>query len=385
MFHIATEEDIKAGRVTDVYFQRTLEVLKAKGIRKRVVAEVCAKALPVDWKWALFAGVEECLELLRGRPVNLSGLKEGTVFHPFEPVLEIEGYYEDFALFETAILGFICQASGIASAAARCRKAAGHRPVISFGARRMHPVIAPMIERSAFLGGCDGVAVMKNAEFLGIEPTGTMPHAFILLMGDTVEATKAFDEVIPKEVARVSLIDTFQDEKFAAIDVARALGEHLYAVRLDTPASRRGNFLQILEEVRWELNLRGFQKVKLFVSGNIEADAMPALNPVVDGYGVGTYISNAPVIDFSLDIVEIEGDATAKRGKSSGRKSLWRCTDCFRSGLAIRGTAARLCDCGGEAALLSTELIRGGLVVTDCPHPREIKEYVLEQLPHCVL
>ncbi|RLF98731.1 MAG: nicotinate phosphoribosyltransferase, partial [Candidatus Wolframiiraptor sp.] len=241
MFHIATEEEIKSGKVTDVYFQRTLEILKARGINKRVVAEIWTKGLPSDWDWAVFAGVEECIELLKDIPIHLNGLREGTIFSPFQPVLEIEGYYQDFALLETAILGFICQASGIATAAARCKKAAGDRPVISFGARRMHPSISPMIERSAFIGGCDGVAVVKSAEFIGEEPVGTMPHALILVMGDTVEATKAFHEIIPEKVNRVSLIDTFDDEKFAAMEVAEALGKDLYAVRLDTPSSRRGN------------------------------------------------------------------------------------------------------------------------------------------------
>ncbi|MBW1679050.1 MAG: nicotinate phosphoribosyltransferase [Deltaproteobacteria bacterium] len=382
MFHIATEEEIKSGRVTDIYFQRTLEILKAREINKRVVTEVWTKGLPNDWNWAILTGIEECIELLKGRPLHLNGLREGTVFHPFEPVLEIEGQYQDFALLETAILGFICQASGIATAAARCRKAAGERPVISFGARRMHPSIAPMIERSAFIGGCDGVAVVKSAEFIGEEPAGTMPHALILVIGDTVEATKAFHDIISEKVARVSLIDTFHDEKFAALEVAEALGENLFAVRLDTPSSRRGNFLQIIEEVRWELNLRGFQRVKIFVSGNIDVAAMQGLNQIVDAYGVGTYISNAPVIDFSMDIVEIEGEPIAKRGKLSGRKKLYRCPDCYQTKVKPRENPERVCECGGSMESLTTHLIKAGKVVDPLPQPQEIRKNVLNQLPH---
>ena len=380
MFHIATEEEIKSGKVTDVYFQRTLEILKARGINKRVVAEIWTKGLPSDWDWAVFAGVEECIELLKDIPIHLNGLREGTIFSPFQPVLEIEGYYQDFAILETAILGFICQASGIATAAARCKKAAGDRPVISFGARRMHPSISPMIERSAFIGGCDGVAVVKSAEFIGEEPVGTMPHALILVMGDTVEATKAFHEIIPEKVNRVSLIDTFNDEKFAAIEVAEALGKDLYAVRLDTPSSRRGNFLQIVEEVRWELNLRGFQQVKIFVSGNIDVAAIQRLNKVVDAYGVGTYISNAPVIDFSMDIVEIEGEPIAKRGKISGRKELFRCANCFQSLVKPKRNKDTVCTCGGSIESLTTPLIKEGKLVADLPRPQEIRSYVLNQL-----
>ena len=125
--------------------------------------------------------------------------------------------YTDFGALETSMLGLICQASGVATKAARCKKAADGRPVISFGARRMHPVIAPMVERNAFVGGCDGVSVIKSAEMIGEEASGTMPHALILLMGDTVTAARAFDEVIDKAVKRIVLVDTFNDEKVEAL------------------------------------------------------------------------------------------------------------------------------------------------------------------------
>lgn len=97
-----------------------------------------------------------------------------------------------------------------------------------------------------------------------------MPHALILLMGDTVVATKAFDEVIHPKVRRVSLIDTFNDEKIEAIRVAEALGKKLSGIRLDTPSSRRGDFQKIIEEIRWELDLRGFGHVKIYVSGGMD-------------------------------------------------------------------------------------------------------------------
>src|SRR6185436_19119017 len=193
--------------------------------------------------------------------VDVSAMDEGLVFEPYQPVLRIEGTYVDWAKYETALLGLLCQASGIATKAARCKKAAGERQVISFGARRMHPSLAPMIERNAFIGGCDGVAVTKAAELIDADPMGTIPHALVLMVGDTVEALKAFHEVIEPKVRRVALIDTLQDEKFEAIRVAEALGKDLFAVRLDTPSSRRGDLYRIIEEVRWELNLRGFDHV----------------------------------------------------------------------------------------------------------------------------
>src|SRR5207247_7479831 len=68
-------------------------------------------------------------------------------------------------------------------------------------------------ERNAFIGGCDGVAVTKSADLIDCDPMGTIPHALVLMVGDTVEALRAFHEVIDPKVRRVALIDTLQDEK----------------------------------------------------------------------------------------------------------------------------------------------------------------------------
>jgi len=207
-----------------------------------------------------------------------------TLFKPYQPVMEIEGPYSAFGIYETTLLGFLCQATGVATKAARCKKAAGDRVVISFGGRRVHPAVAPVIERSSFIGGFDGVAILKSAEIIGIEAMGTMPHALIILVGDTVDATRAFSTVLGSRVKTIALIDTFHDEKFEAIRVAESLGKKLYGVRLDTPKSRRGDFFRILEEVRWELDLRGHKHVKLFVSGGLEEEDIAPLNALVDGY-----------------------------------------------------------------------------------------------------
>ncbi len=391
LFHTADPDDIKAGKITDVYFERTMQVLKAKGIKKRVRAEFIAKSLPDNWEWAILAGIEEAAHLLEGLPVNVRAMAEGTVFYPYQPVFEIEGEYTDFGVYETAVLGLLCQASGIATKAARFRKLAGERPVISFGARRMHPVLAPMIERNAYIGGCDGVSVIKSAELIDAEPMGTMPHALIILFGDTVEATRAYDEVISKAVRRTSLIDTFNDEKFEAIRVAEALGQSLFAVRLDTPGSRRGNFYRILEEVRWELDLRGFSAVKLFVSGGITEADVPRLNPVVDAYGIGTGISNAPVVDFAMDIVEVDGAPLAKRGKWSGAKGVFRCAECGMDKGAIvpLSRKTRPCPlCGGQRREILLDFVEKGNIIAGLPRPAKLREEVirsLEKLPALVL
>ena len=380
-FHIASEPDIKAGQVSDVYFARTVQILRARGLTKRVKAEIRLKSFPqADWTFGVLAGIEEAAGLLEGLPVDAWAMDEGTLFGPHQPVLVIEGTYVEWAEYETALLGLLCQASGIATKAARCKRAAGERQVISFGARRMHPALAPMIERNAFIGGCDGVAVTKSAELIDADPTGTIPHSLVLLFGDTVQALAAFNEVVDQKVRRVALIDTLQDEKFEAIRVAEALGKDLYAVRLDTPSSRRGDFFQILSEVRWELDIRGFEHVKILASGGIDEYEILKLNSLVDGYGVGTSIANAPVLSFALDIMEIEGRPMAKRGKRSGAKQVWRVPGTIDNIVLAAGKPAPVGADGRPAESLLKPLVVGGKIVRDLPPPRTLREYVLEQM-----
>jgi nicotinate phosphoribosyltransferase len=380
-FLIADEQEIKAGKVTDVYFERTLEVLRRAGIRKHVVAEVRATSLPAGYEWAVFAGAEEIAALVAGLDAKVTCLAEGQFFRAGEPVLSIEGEYTEFCVYETPLLGLMCQASGVATKAARCKLAAGDKTVISFGARRMHPALAPMIERNAFLGGCDGVAVVKSAELIGEAPSGTMPHALVLVLGSAEQAFRMFDEAMPPQVSRVALVDTLCDEKFEALTAARVLGDKLSAVRLDTPDSRRGDMLQILREVRWELDLRGYEKVGLFVSGGLDEWKIAGLAAAADGFGVGTCISNAPVLNFALDIVEVEGQPFTKRGKPSGRKALLSCPVCGERRVVPSAKAPDTrCACGGEMGNLLLPLSEPGKIVRELPRVQTLRAAVLEQL-----
>ena len=68
-FHVASEPDIKAGQVSDVYFARTVQILKARGLTKRVKAEIRLKSFPqADWSFGVLAGIEEAAALARGAP-----------------------------------------------------------------------------------------------------------------------------------------------------------------------------------------------------------------------------------------------------------------------------------------------------------------------------
>ena len=321
-FNTASEAEIRAAEVTDVYFHRTMEVLRARGLEDTPVHVEVAYKTSNENDWFVVAGLDEVAGLLEGIEIEARAVPEGTICHPNEPILTLEGPYGAFAEHETAILGFLCQASGVATGAARCRLAAGERPLISFGARRMHPSITPMIERAAYLGGCDGVAVELAAQRLGISASGTIPHALALILGSTAETARAFDEAVPEDVPRTILIDTFDDEKFGALIAARAIPDSISAVRLDTPGNRRGDFRDLMREVRWELDRNGFEHVKIFASGGIDVEYILHLNSVCDAYGVGGSIASAPMIDYSLDIVEVNGEDRSKRGKRGGKKRL---------------------------------------------------------------
>jgi nicotinate phosphoribosyltransferase len=321
-FNTASEEEVRSAAVADVYFHRTMEVLRARGLEDTPVHVEVAYKTSDDSAWFVVAGLDEVASLLEGVGVEARAVPEGTICRPNEPILTLSGPYGAFAEHETAILGFLCQASGVATGAARCRLAAGERPVISFGARRMHPSITPMIERAAYLGGCDGVAVELAAQRLGIPASGTIPHALALILGSTAETAMAFDEVVPEDIPRTILIDTFDDEKFGALIAARAIPDSIYAVRLDTPGNRRGDFRDLMREVRWELDRNGFEHVRIFASGGIDVEYILHLNPVCDAYGIGGQIASAPMVDYSLDIVEVNGEDRSKRGKRGGRKRL---------------------------------------------------------------
>ncbi len=378
---IPAREEIVRGETTDIYFRRTMQVLRATGKdRVRVVAEAIVKKFPAGYGYAVLSGMDEMLSLLSGLDVDVDAMEEGSLFLPFETVFSIEGPYGAFCEMETAMLGTVCQASGIATAASRVKHAAGGKSVLSFGARRMHPALSTLIDRNAFIGGADGVSVLRSAAYLGEAPQGTMPHALVLVLGDTVTAMRAFDAAIDPAVPRVCLIDTLRDEKFEAVRVAEALGERLSAVRLDTPGSRRGDFRRILQEVRWELDLRGFRHVRLIASGGLGEEEVRALRDVVDGFGVGSSLSNAATIDYALDIVEVEGVPFAKRGKRSGRKQVYACEACGARTVRPAAEPPGRCPCGGTPAALLRPALRAGRPTGPPSPPREIRDRVLRQV-----
>src|SRR5688572_16837153 len=333
--------DILSGESADVYFARAEEILSKEGMNPHVVMEVFCR------RDAVLCGIDEVKVLLahvlRGVDPSESvveALSDGDRTEPKEVVLRIRARYRAFGLYETALLGMMAQSTGWATAARECVEAAAPEPVVSFGARHVHPDVTDNLDYAAIIGGCVGASTPAGARLAGLSPTGTMPHSMVLIFGDTVRAAEAFDRHMPPDVPRIILVDTFRDEAEESLRVAEALGDRLYGIRLDTPSERGRVTPELVREVRARLDQAGHGNVKIIVSGGFDPTRITYFKEAkapVDSFAVGSYISGARPIDFTGDLKEIDGKPIAKRGRIPGLTpsprlvpldlSAWRATE----------------------------------------------------------
>ncbi len=305
------------GETADVYFLRTHRVLDSLGVDPVVSMVFFAS------RAGRVFGVGQCLQLLRAAKFEgeLVGLEDGDHVLPGENVLLIRSRYSRFGKYETALLGMLSSGTGWASAAEQCILAAGPIPVVSFGARHVHPNVAPIMDAAAVASGCVSCSTSLGASLAGVQASGTMPHAFLLILGDTLKAAEAFDAVMPSDVARIVLVDTFTDEAVESVRVAGSMDGRIDGVRLDTPRERGGVTIELVQEVRARLDLAGFSSLSIFVSGGMDPERIAAFRDAgapVDGFGVGSYIARAAPVEFTADIREVEGIAVSKRGRLPG-------------------------------------------------------------------
>ncbi len=381
MKNIASQEEIRGLKTTDIYFLRVREILEKLKLNPEVIAEITcsSRSLP----WIILSGLDDLTELLEGRAVDVHSLPEGTVFPSHDmngipiPALRISGKYLEFGLLETPLLGSISQASGIATKASYFKKRIGNLTLLSFGVRRMHPSLAPLIDRNGYIGGCDKVSSIIGAERIGKQPEGTMPHSLLLLLGEE-EGWKRYAEVMKAGSKKTALVDTYSDEKEASLRAARII-DGLDAIRLDTPASRRGNFPEIVREVRWELDRAGFEKVAIVVSGGVKEEDIEDLKKAgVSAFGIGTAIANSPTIDFAMDIVSIDGKNKTKKGKYSGKKEVFRCPNCHSFLVSTEKSASCPNDNANMEPILEKVVENGKILYRE--DLDKTREYVLSQL-----
>ena len=272
--------EILSGDSADVYFARAESILEREGLDPVVTMEVFARA-----------GRASCAASTRrknllghvladGRPAGDASSRRSTTATSSSPRRSSSGSGPAIAssgCTRRPFLGMLAQSTGWATAARECVEAAAPDPVISFGARHIHPDITDVLDYAAIVGGCVGASTPAGARLAGLAPTGTMPHSLVLIFGDTVEAALAFDRHIGPEVPRIVLVDTFKDEAEEALRVAHALGDRLYGVRLDTPSERGRVTADLVHEVRARLDQAGFTHVKIVVSGGLTPDRIALL------------------------------------------------------------------------------------------------------------
>src|SRR3954464_15857736 len=226
-------DKMRAGYYSDKYFVRTREILLAEKYRPRVTMQVFGKA------HAFLGGVDEAIAILKLCAVDWSELEvhalyDGDEVAPWETVLLIEGPYDAFAHLETLYLGVLSRRTRVATNARRVVEAATPKEIMFFPARHDHWLVQTGDGYAAHVAGAIGVSTDAQASWWGSEGIGTVPHALIAAYGgDTVLATRKFAEYVGPGVKLISLVDFHNDCVGTSIEVARALGSRLYAVRLD--------------------------------------------------------------------------------------------------------------------------------------------------------
>jgi nicotinate phosphoribosyltransferase len=331
---------IRAGYYTDAYFNFTKELLEAKDHRPNVVMQVFQKYDSV------LGGIDEAIAVLKlcsGRDVDgewqtgwdeltVRALHEGDEIRPYEPVMHIEGDYSLFAHLETVYLGSLARRTLIMRNVRDVVDAAAGKPILYFPARHDHWLVQTGDGWSAHIAGAIGVSTDAQASWWGGRGIGTVPHALIACYdGNTVAAAGAFADHFAGETNIVVLVDFENDSVRTSLEVADALGERLWGVRLDTSHTivdrsllghmgsfdPRGVNPELVRLVRRALDEAGHDRVRIVVSGGFNAQRIREFERElvpVDVYGVGSSLIRGES-DFTADVVMVEGRPCAKVGR----------------------------------------------------------------------
>lgn len=338
---------MREGYYSDTYFNRARQILLRDEYHPIVRMQVFQR------NDAVLGGIDEALAILRlcsgrhagggawedGWPkLRVKALHDGDRIAPYETVLSVEGDYSLFAHLETPYLGVLSRRTRIATNAREIVDAAGGKQVLFFPARFDHHLVQTGDGYAAYISGALGVSTDANAEWWGARGMGTVPHALIAAYGgDTVLATQKFAEFANGDLNVIALVDFDNDCVGTSLAVARALGDRLWGVRLDTSGTlvdksiwnMMGTFKptgvipQLVFNVRKALDAEGFGHVKIVVSGGFnpqrirefERDGVP-----VDAYAVGSaFFEGSGKFDFTADIVAIYGNGEWRECHKVGR------------------------------------------------------------------
>ena len=328
---------LRAGHYTDAYFNLTKELLELEDRHPRVLMQVFQK------EESVLGGVDEAIAVLKlgaGRfsedgvwvpgweELEVRALHEGDEISPRETVMTIEGDYSLFAHLETVYLGCMARRSLVMRNVKAVVEAANGKPILFFPARHDHWLVQTGDGWSAHVAGAIGVSTDAQASWWGGCGVGTIPHALIAAFhGSTVDAARAFARAYADRMNITVLVDFENDSLRTALEVARELGDQLWAVRLDTSetnvdaglpeGSAGGVTEELVRHVRDGLDREGFERVKIVVSGGFGVDKITRFEEAavpVDSYGVGSSLLRGKN-DFTADIVKVDGKPCAKVGR----------------------------------------------------------------------
>jgi len=322
---------MREGYYSDKYFVRACEVLVADGHAPRVLMQVFGKT------HAFLGGIDEAIAILKlcaedWSTLTVHALHDGDEIAPYETVMTIEGPYSSFAVLETLYLGVLARRTRVGTNTRLVVDAARPKTVMFFPARHDHWLVQTGDGYAAHIAGAIGVSTDAQASWWGSSGVGTVPHALIAAYhGDTALATKKFAEFMSPDVQIVTLVDYTNDCVRTSLEVARALGDRLWGVRLDTSESlvdasivpQMGMFRptgvnpQLVWNVRKALDREGFLHVRIVASGGFNAEKIRQFEEEgvpVDSYGVGSSLFGGRY-DFTADIVQVDGKPEGKVGR----------------------------------------------------------------------
>jgi nicotinate phosphoribosyltransferase len=325
-------EKMQEGYYTDVYFNQARETLLADGRHPRVVMQVFQK------KTAVLGGMDEAIAILKlcaddWDALTVHALYDGDEIAPWETVMTIEGDYTLFAHLETVYLGVLARRTLVSTNVRRVVQAAHGKPILFFPARHDHHRVQTGDGYAAHVAGAIGVSTDAQASWWGGRGVGTVPHALIAAYGgNTALAASKFAESAPPDVNVVVLVDFENDSVRTSLEVARALGDRLWGVRLDTSRTLvdralwgemgdfdpRGVNERLVRKVRDALDENGFERVRIVVSGGFDAERIREFEErgvPVDSYGVGSSLIRGDN-DFTADVVLTDGLPSGKVGRS---------------------------------------------------------------------
>jgi nicotinate phosphoribosyltransferase len=329
-------EKMRAGYYTDAYFNHSRAALLADERRPRVVMQVFQK------QHAYLGGMDEAMAILKlcsddWEALTVHALYDGDPIEPYETVMTIEGDYTLFAHLVTLYLGVLARRTLITTNVVGLVEAANRKPIIFMPARHDHHRVQTGDGYAAHVAGRItgaeiGVTTDEQASWWGGRAIGTVPHSLIASYGgNTFLAAIKFTEWASPDMRVTVHVDFENNSVETALAVARALGDRLWGVRLDTSESlvdfslvdEMGDFKptgvneRLVRKVRDALDRDGFERVKIVVSGGFTVEKIrefEALGVPVDAYGVGSSLIRG-ANDFTADIVLTDGRPSGKFGR----------------------------------------------------------------------